>query len=202
MSHRICLQAWMPAHVDMSHPIRRFDSGAFSFQTPAGTPTPNAQEQWLETSSEQICKLGTHVTAHRQSPPRNKITMAGLQEALSNLGIGYENGRAFRPRPRQLRGAGIDAFEHGVTVLDLLREVRLAGGSWRAYTLKTHCPLVAIRELCDRDRALVVRNTPPLYSFLFAKVPRDVFLKVLSCLFYGRWSSSRIEGGISDQWVS
>ena len=151
--------------------------------------------------AEQVCKLGTHVSRYRQRRPRNKITVEGLQEALSNLGIGYENGRRYRPRPRQLRGTGIDAFEHGVTVLDLLREVRLAGGSWRAYTLKTHCPLTAIRELCDRDRALVVRNTPPLYSFLFAKVPRDIFLKVLSCIFYGRWSSSRIEGEISDQWV-
>ena len=31
--------------------------------------TPNVDEQWLETSSEHICKLGSHVKAYRDNIP-------------------------------------------------------------------------------------------------------------------------------------
>ena len=46
-------------------------------------------------------------------------------------------------------------YYHAKAVRDLLRDVRLAGGTWRAYLDATRHPLATLRTLCERKRALV-----------------------------------------------
>ena len=99
---------------------------------------------------------------------------------------------------------------------DLLRDVRLAGGTWRAYLDATRHPLAVLRTLCERKRALVRAGrtrssfTPAVYALLFSSraVPQEIFGKVLSYVFFGPssttpsypWDPSRDERGDTEYW--
>ena len=37
--------------------------------------TPNVDEQWLETSSEPICKLGSHIMPYRDNIPGGRARL-------------------------------------------------------------------------------------------------------------------------------
>ena len=81
---------------------------------------------------------------------------------------------------------------------DLLRDVRLAGGTWRAYLDATRHPLAVLRTLCERKRALVRAGrtrssfTPAVYALLFSSraVPQEIFGKVLSYVYFGPSSTT------------
>ena len=79
---------------------------------------------------------------------------------------------------------------------DLLQDVRLAGGTWRAYLDTTRHPLAVLKTLCERKRALVRagrtrRSTPAVYALLFSSaVPQEIFGKVLSYVYFGPSSTT------------
>ena len=87
----------------------------------------------------------------------------------------------------------------------MLRDVRLAGGTWRAYLDATRHPLAVLRTLCERKRALVRAGrtrraaqlaTPAVYALFFGSsaVPREIFGKVLSYVFFGPSSTRSYRG--------
>ena len=90
-----------------------------------------------------------------------------------------------------------EEYYHAKAVRDLLRDVRLAGGTWRAYLDATRHSLTSLRTLCERKRALVRagrtrRATPAVYALLFSSaVPQELFRKVLSYVFFGPSSTVR-----------
>ena len=90
-----------------------------------------------------------------------------------------------------------EEYYHAKAIRDLLRDVRLAGGTWRAYLDATRHPLAVLRTLCERKRALVRagrtrRSTPAVYALLFSSaVPQELFGKVLSYVFFGPSSTTR-----------
>ena len=126
---------------------------------------------------------------------------------------------------RMQAGFGVDSlalpqspeeYYHAKAMRDLLRDVRLAGGTWRAYLDATRHPLAVLRTLCERKRALVRAGrtrssfTPAVYALLFSSraVPQEIFGKVLSYVFFGPssttpsypWDPSRDERGDTEYW--
>jgi len=107
-----------------------------------------------------------------------------------------------------------EEYYHAKAMRDLLQDVRLAGGTWRAYLDTTRHPLAVLKTLCERKRALVRagrtrRSTPAVYALLFSSaVPQEIFGKVLSYVYFGPssttpprpWDPSRDERGDTEYW--
>ena len=107
-----------------------------------------------------------------------------------------------------------EEYYHAKAMRDLLQDVRLAGGTWRAYLDATRHPLAVLKTLCERKRALVRagrtrRSTPAVYALLFSSaVPQEIFGKVLSYVYFGPssttpprpWDPSRDERGDTEYW--
>ena len=82
-------------------------------------------------------------------------------------------------------------FYHAKAMRDLLRDVRLAGGSWRSYVFSTAGGLHRLRYLCQHDRARIGPDTPaPL--FFTSEVPKAALTRILAYSYFTRTSTSRL----------